>query len=88
MAGIDGTLADRMNNTLATANLRAKTGTLKGVSCLSGYVRTRDGELLAFSIMMQNYITSDTDYRQIQDKIGVLLANFSRKVISRKNRLL
>ena len=88
MAGIDGTLAERMNNTLAAANLRAKTGTLKGVSCLSGYVRTRDGELLAFSMMMQNYITSDTDYRQIQDKIGVLLANFSRKVIVHKSRSL
>lgn len=79
IAGVDGTLTGRMNNTLAEGNLHAKTGTLNGVSCLSGYVRTLDSELLAFSIMMQNFLTSPENYRRAQDKIGILLANFSRK---------
>lgn len=85
VAGIDGTLADRMDNYPAASNLRAKTGTLKGASCLSGYVQTRDGEKLAFSIMMQNFISSAYDYRQAQDKICALLAGFSRSIITQRN---
>lgn len=79
IAGIDGTLASRMGYTNAEGNLRAKTGTLNGVSCLSGYVQTRDREWLAFSMMMQNFIYSPEVCRRAQDKIGILLANFSRK---------
>ena len=57
-AGVDGLLANRMKGTPAQNNLHAKTGTLGGVSTLSGYVRTADGEMLGFSVMMQNYIGS------------------------------
>jgi len=78
IAGIDGTIANRMTTSPVLNNLRAKTGTLLGASCLSGYVRTRDGEMLAFAMMMQNFITSSSDYRLAQDKIGSLLAGFSR----------
>jgi serine-type D-Ala-D-Ala carboxypeptidase/endopeptidase (penicillin-binding protein 4) len=78
VAGVDGTLSDRMSNYPVACNLRAKTGTLNGVSCLSGYVRTRDGEMLAFAMMMQNFVSSTSDYRQAQDRIATLLAGFSR----------
>jgi serine-type D-Ala-D-Ala carboxypeptidase/endopeptidase (penicillin-binding protein 4) len=84
IAGVDGTLSRRMMTYPAACNLRAKTGTLNGVSCLSGYVQTSDGEMLAFSIMMQNFITSVTDYREVQDRIGALLAGFSRRNLIRK----
>lgn len=80
IAGVDGTLAFRLNEYPVLNNLRAKTGTLRGVSCLSGYVQTRDGEMLAFSIMMQNFINSATNYRNMQDKLCVLLAYFSRRI--------
>jgi D-alanyl-D-alanine carboxypeptidase/D-alanyl-D-alanine-endopeptidase (penicillin-binding protein 4) len=80
IAGTDGTLSGRMINTPAEANLRAKTGTLNGVSCLSGYVRTRDAEMLAFSMMMQNFLSSPEACRRAQDRIGILMANFSRKI--------
>ena len=79
LAGVDGTLARRMTTYPAACNLHAKTGNLKGVSCLSGYVLTRDGEMLVFSMMMQNFITPNTNYHQVQDRIGALLAGFSRK---------
>lgn len=78
IAGVDGTIGNRMKQTPAEGNLRAKTGSISGVSSLSGYVKTADGELLAFSIMMQNFIGSSRPYRNAQDKIGALLAGFSR----------
>ncbi|HTX19467.1 MAG TPA: D-alanyl-D-alanine carboxypeptidase/D-alanyl-D-alanine-endopeptidase [Bacteroidota bacterium] len=78
-AGVDGLLINRMRGTAAQGNLHAKTGTIRGASCLSGYVRSADGELLAFSIMMQNYIGSGEAYRRAQDEIGVLMAGLHRK---------
>ncbi len=79
VAGVDGSLKNRMKDTTAMGNLRAKTGTLTGVSCLSGYVYTMDGEPLIFSIMMNNFVGPASTARRAQDEIGVLLAGFSRK---------
>jgi D-alanyl-D-alanine carboxypeptidase/D-alanyl-D-alanine-endopeptidase (penicillin-binding protein 4) len=78
VAGVDGTLSTRMKGTPAQGNLRAKTGTLRGASSLSGYVTTLDGELLAFSLLMQNYPTGPKDYRSAQDSIGVFLSTLRR----------
>ncbi len=78
IAGVDGTLRTRMRNSAAQGNLRAKTGTISGVSSLSGYVTSEDGEPLVFSILMQNFITPTRDYRMVQDGIGILLATFRR----------
>ena len=78
IAGVDGTLSDRMQGTLAEGNVRAKTGSISGASSLSGYVTTRDGERLAFSMLMQNFIYPARLYRQAQDRIAALLASFSR----------
>jgi serine-type D-Ala-D-Ala carboxypeptidase/endopeptidase (penicillin-binding protein 4) len=74
IAGVDGTIGRRMQGTQAAGNLRAKTGTLSGVTALSGYVRTLDGEWLAFSILMQHYPGNSRDYRAVQDAIGAVLA--------------
>ena len=74
IAGVDGSLEDRMRNSPAQGNLHAKTGTISGVSTLAGYVRTADNELLAFSMMMQNFIGSTAPYRKAQDTIGILMA--------------
>ncbi len=78
IAGVDGSLSNRMKETPAQGNLRAKTGTLSGVSALSGYVQTADGELLAFSIMMQNFPSSAQRYRVVQDNIGMFLSTLKR----------
>ena len=79
IAGVDGTLQHRMIGTDAADNLRGKTGTLSGVSSLSGYVNTRDGETLAFSVQMQNFVAPTRFFQLDQDRIGELLARFSRK---------
>jgi PBP4 family serine-type D-alanyl-D-alanine carboxypeptidase len=79
IAGVDGTLRSRMKGTRAEGNLRAKTGSIGGVSSLSGYVTTSDGERLAFSILMQDFIWPSRHYRNAQDVLGALLAGFTRR---------
>src|SRR5690606_12533735 len=60
IAGVDGTIKNRMKNTPAENNVRAKTGTFSIVNCLSGYVTTRDGQRLAVSILTNGIEGSDT----------------------------
>ena len=50
--GIDGTLRKRRRLTKDEYRVRAKTGYLNGVSSLSGYVFSRNGEILGFSILI------------------------------------
>ncbi|MFI5213725.1 MAG: D-alanyl-D-alanine carboxypeptidase/D-alanyl-D-alanine-endopeptidase [Gemmatimonadales bacterium] len=72
-------LRDRMVRTAALGRLRAKTGTLVGVSALSGYVTTADGEELAFSLIV-NSTPSVARARTVQDQIGARLASYSREL--------
>lgn len=74
IAGVDGTLENRMRNTLAENNVHAKTGTITGVSTLSGYVTTKKNHTLAFSIMIQNYVGSSSKAKEFQDQICKILA--------------
>ncbi len=79
IAGVDGTLKNRLKGTLAENNLRAKTGTLSSATSLSGFVRDAGGEDLVFSIMVNNY-EEDTDVRAVcVDPIAILLASFAAK---------
>lgn len=78
IAGVDGTLRNRMHGMYAEKVLRAKTGTLSGVSALAGYTTTADGEVLAFGILISHYVGSAAAARGIQDKIGDYLTQFSR----------
>lgn len=77
IAGIDGTLTNRMQHTQAQGNVIAKTGTLSGVSGLSGYVTTKDGEHLYFSILMNGYTASSSDLTKAQDQIAQKLAELT-----------
>jgi D-alanyl-D-alanine carboxypeptidase/D-alanyl-D-alanine-endopeptidase (penicillin-binding protein 4) len=79
IAGVDGTLQNRMKGTLAAGNARAKTGTLRYVYTLSGYVTTAAGERVAFSILLNNYYNTDrsTPARDDIDAIVVMLAGFT-----------
>jgi D-alanyl-D-alanine carboxypeptidase/D-alanyl-D-alanine-endopeptidase (penicillin-binding protein 4) len=74
VAGVDGTIRTRMQNTPAQGNLRAKTGTLQMVRSLSGYVRTANGRLLEFSILCNNWTTPQAAVDRVADAIGVAMA--------------
>jgi PBP4 family serine-type D-alanyl-D-alanine carboxypeptidase len=72
---VGGTLRNRMAGTPAAGNVHAKTGTLTGVSALSGYVKDPGGQQLIFSIVFNGYKGgAPTD---LQDKIAVRLAGGS-----------
>lgn len=70
-------LRNRMGGTSAARNLRAKTGTIAGVSSLSGYVEAANGEMLAFSIYA-NDLRSSSQTKRMEDAIGAELARFTR----------
>jgi D-alanyl-D-alanine carboxypeptidase/D-alanyl-D-alanine-endopeptidase (penicillin-binding protein 4) len=79
IAGVDGTLRNRLKGTAAENNLRAKTGTLSTATSLSGFVTSAAGEELVFSIIVNNY-PEDTDPVSVCiDPIAVLLASFAGK---------
>jgi serine-type D-Ala-D-Ala carboxypeptidase/endopeptidase (penicillin-binding protein 4) len=75
-AGIEGTLSNRMEGTAAEGRCRAKTGTINGVSALSGYCEIADGPV-AFSILM-NGVRNVTAARDLQDRIVVTIARYQR----------
>jgi len=75
LAGEQGTVAGRMNGTAADGHCRTKTGTLIGVSALSGYCDAGHG-LVAFSILM-NSVNVDAA-RHAQDRMAALIARYKR----------
>ena len=79
IAGVDGTLRNRLKNTAAENNLRAKTGSLSSAASLGGYVTTAAGERLVFSIMVNNYPRDVEPRTSCIDPIAVLLASFTGK---------
>lgn len=68
IAGRDGTLKTRMKGTFAEENVKAKTGTVTGVSALAGYCTAANGHQLCFSIINQGIMKSDPG-RNFQDKV-------------------
>lgn len=79
IAGVDGTLRLRMKDTRAAGNVRAKTGFVANTRCLSGYVNDADGRPYLFVIMINNYVVPTPYANNLQDRVCVLLSNFSRK---------
>lgn len=68
-SGISGTISYRMGGKLL-GRVHAKTGTLSGVSTLSGYVLTAKNHRISFSIMLNDLKPSDRyNARRFQDKV-------------------
>lgn len=76
IAGIDGTLKRRLIGTTAENNFHGKTGTLNGVSSLSGYLTCPNGEDLIISIFFEFTKGGANLHRDIQDEIVQILSDW------------
>jgi propionyl-CoA:succinyl-CoA transferase len=75
VAGIDGTLKNRMKQGAAFKNVHAKTGSYTAINTLAGYLKMANGHHVAFAIMNQN-ILSAAKARNFQNKVCEILANY------------
>jgi D-alanyl-D-alanine carboxypeptidase/D-alanyl-D-alanine-endopeptidase (penicillin-binding protein 4) len=67
--GGEGTMRNRLQGEKHVAGVRMKTGTLRGVSTLAGYVQAPGGRLLSVVLFMQNFTGSHTPFREAQDRM-------------------
>ena len=74
IAGVDGTIANRMRASPAQGNVHAKTGTLDMVRSLSGYVTSADGRLLIFSVLANNWTVPVREVERVQDALAIRLS--------------
>ena len=78
VAGVSGTLRNRLRDTPAVGIVQAKTGTMTGVVSLSGYVNSPNYQPLAFSIIVNHSEQPARVVRQSMDEIVVLLTQLQR----------
>ncbi len=74
VAGVSGTLEDRFIGNPAQGRLRAKTGSLEGVSALTGFVDSVSGVPITFSFIT-NATPTDAVGKAFQERLGAVLAS-------------
>ena len=74
IAGQDGTLKRRMQSQFTRGNVRAKTGTVTGVSSLCGYLTAANGHRICFCIINQG-VMHGRNGRKFQDKVCSILCS-------------
>ena len=79
IAAKDGTISTRMRKTRAAENAVAKTGSIANVRSLSGFVKSRDGETLVFSIIANDFVIPAATVTWIADLAVETLSNFTRR---------
>jgi serine-type D-Ala-D-Ala carboxypeptidase/endopeptidase (penicillin-binding protein 4) len=70
IAGVDGTIRNRMKGTPAENNVHAKTGSVALSRSLSGYVTTADQHLLIFSFLSNNWTVPVREVERVQDAVA------------------
>ena len=78
VAGRDGSLGKRLGGKSTRSTLRAKTGTLNKVTALSGYMKTKSGRTLAFSILINDPPVYAWKLRRVQDELAEALAGLDK----------
>jgi D-alanyl-D-alanine carboxypeptidase/D-alanyl-D-alanine-endopeptidase (penicillin-binding protein 4) len=71
-----GSLRYRLRGTAAENNLHGKTGSMAGVSSLSGYITDAEGRRLVFSIISNNYVSDAAPIRALENRLAVALAHW------------
>jgi D-alanyl-D-alanine carboxypeptidase/D-alanyl-D-alanine-endopeptidase (penicillin-binding protein 4) len=73
VAGVDGTLEDRMKNSIAAGRLRAKTGSVEHVRTRSGYAELPSGRRLVFSFMSNNMGSKGHEATDALDALSIAM---------------
>lgn len=87
VAGVDGTLRNRMKGTPGERTIIAKTGTLNRVTALGGYAGPAEKRRIAFSILINHYpgpTTGENGSKRVEDRIAILLSEWRPRNLSRK----
>ncbi len=74
--GVQGTLSDWYGGKDGKPYVFAKTGSMSGVTCLSGYVRTRRGKTLIFSFMNNHFVGSSREWKQEMQRMLEMIQNW------------
>ena len=75
IAGVDGTLKDRLIDPLTRGRIYAKTGSVTAVTNLAGFLNTQNERTLIFVFMINGYTDSASKYVALEDKLCKLLMN-------------
>ena len=80
---VGGTLRSRMVKSAAAGRAHAKSGSMTGVSSLSGYVDSATGRPLAFAIISNNYLVPGAEVKALEDRLVETLAACDTTVVCR-----
>jgi len=72
---IGGTLRKRLRGTAAANNVHAKTGSMRSVSSLAGYVTSQTGQFLVFAMVSNHYQVGGGAVKAVEDRVVTALAN-------------
>jgi serine-type D-Ala-D-Ala carboxypeptidase/endopeptidase (penicillin-binding protein 4) len=73
VAGVDGTFRNRMKGTKLEGNLRGKSGTISRTRAFSGYLTTKSGKLVSFSMIANNFRVAARDIDRIHEAIATMI---------------
>jgi D-alanyl-D-alanine carboxypeptidase/D-alanyl-D-alanine-endopeptidase (penicillin-binding protein 4) len=78
VAGQSGTLGSRLSGTAVSGRVYAKTGTMRSVSTLAGYVRGRSktGAVVVFAILHNGFPGGVSNSRRLQDEMVLAMARY------------
>ena len=72
---VGGSLRYRLRGSAAENNLHGKTGSMSGVSSLTGYVTDANGRKLVFSMVTNNYVVAGARVKALENRLATALAN-------------
>ena len=85
--GTNGILSKRLSSSPARGKIRAKTGTLRGISTLAGYVASQDGKIFAYALFFNNNRCGHWNADRIEDRIITAIYNYGDHAFEYESRV-